>query len=90
MVMESPFSQRTVTQLESSNMKLKQVKLVLISLFPFLSLCSHSLEAKTVSMEQATSMVREQFNSILNGRQSLPDGRKKAKLLKECKHTSQQ
>merc|ERR1711939_145595 len=61
---------------ENSNMKLKQDRLVFIFQFQYHFQCSVSQETKHPCGEPAISMERVQLISILNGKQSLPDGRK--------------
>lgn len=89
MEMELQFSLDQEIMLENSNMKLSVDKLE--SIYPFLCLylCSPLLEAKIVSGEYLISMEKEQSSSILNGKQLLQDGRKKAMKLKNSKLISQ-
>lgn len=78
------------TAQESSNMKLNADKLELTYLSLFHSLCSPSLETNKACGELLTSMAKVLFNSTLNGKLSLQDGRKILMLHKNCKLISLQ
>lgn len=76
-----PFSQNQEETQENSNMKLKLDRSVSIFQSQYLYQCSVLLEIKIQCGEPPISMVKELLTSIPNGKLSLPDGRKKTKML---------
>jgi len=76
--MELLFSHVQALLLTSSKMKSNAVKLVSMFPFPCPYPCFHSQEAKNLSTEIWTSTAKLVWNSSLNGRQLLADGKKRA------------
>jgi hypothetical protein len=89
MVMELLYLPRMDIPQENSNMILNVDKSVSIYPFQFHYLCSHSLVQSNLSGEHLTSMEKELFSSILNGRPSPADGRKNPRKPKSSKPISQ-
>jgi len=85
--MEEPSSQNPDQQLGNSKMKYKLDRLVLMFLFQFLFLCSHSLEIRNHSTVIWISMERMVLNSTLNGKQSQPDGKMMVNSLNYQQHS---